>query len=126
LVRRCSTQLPAPLTSLSACPLRVVPALQYRNEELHRLQEASPGASYRILTTVLTTAMHGEKFRRVPPSGFRAWPHAALAHLNTLACHLIHLGKRAVLLAGRWCRAACLRCPRGAAASRCAPRCSSS
>lgn len=43
-----------------AAPAR---CLQYRNEELYRLQEISPGTSYRILTTVLTTAMHGEKFR---------------------------------------------------------------
>jgi hypothetical protein len=39
--------------------------LQFRNEELSRLQEASQGSSYRVLTTVLTTAMHGEKFRWV-------------------------------------------------------------
>lgn len=36
---------------------------QFRNEELHRLQEVASGTSYRVLTTVLTTAMHGEKFR---------------------------------------------------------------
>lgn len=48
--------------------------LQYRNEELHRLQEASPGTSYRVLTTVLTTAMHGEKFRRAAAVAFAATP----------------------------------------------------
>lgn len=31
--------------------------------------EASPGASYTVMTTVLTTAMHGEKFRWVRALG---------------------------------------------------------
>lgn len=46
-------------------PLPLLPPAhpQFRNEELHRLQEVAPGTSYRVLTTVLTTAMHGEKFR---------------------------------------------------------------
>ncbi len=50
--------------------------LQYRNEELHRLLEAAPGSAYTIMTTVLTTAMHGEKFRWVlplVPPDMRGW-----------------------------------------------------
>lgn len=47
---------------------------KYRNEELHRLLEAAPGSAYTIMTTVLTTAMHGEKFRPVVLSTLRALP----------------------------------------------------
>ncbi|PSC69312.1 hypothetical protein C2E20_7167 [Micractinium conductrix] len=47
---------------------------KFRNEELHRLMEASPGASYTVMTTVLTTAMHGEKFRPVVVTTLRALP----------------------------------------------------
>ncbi|KAL4449489.1 hypothetical protein ABPG77_007133 [Micractinium sp. CCAP 211/92] len=47
---------------------------KYRNEELHRLLEAAPGSAYTIMTTVLTTAMHGEKFRPVVSSTLRALP----------------------------------------------------
>jgi hypothetical protein len=47
---------------------------KFRNEELHRLQEVAPGASYRVLTTVLTTAMHGEKFRPVVQAALVALP----------------------------------------------------
>ena len=46
------------------CHIAAPPSFrQFRNEELYRLQEVAPGTSYRVLTTVLTTAMHGEKFR---------------------------------------------------------------
>lgn len=38
---------------------------QFRNDELHRLMEVSPESGYRAMTTVLTSAMHGEKFRWV-------------------------------------------------------------
>lgn len=47
---------------------------KFRNEELYRLQEVAPGASYRVLTTVLTTAMHGEKFRPVVQASLVALP----------------------------------------------------
>lgn len=56
-----------------SCLLPLAASLQYRNEELHRLLEAAPGSAYTIMTTVLTTAMHGEKFRWVLP---RALLHA--------------------------------------------------
>lgn len=113
--------------------------MQFRNEELYRLQEASPGVGYQVrfwpagtraavgrapacpgmlphwgegtpgltslpcvapaaaqvMTTILTTAMHGEKFRRAPGGGCMtgmAW-HGRLmraaAHLSAvwvLAC----------------------------------------
>ncbi|KAL4443861.1 hypothetical protein ABPG75_011598 [Micractinium tetrahymenae] len=47
---------------------------KYRNEELHRLLEAAPGSAFKVMTTVLTTAMHGEKFRPVVLSTLRALP----------------------------------------------------
>ncbi|KAL4855216.1 hypothetical protein ACK3TF_004204 [Chlorella vulgaris] len=53
---------------------------KYRNEELHRLLDVSPGSNFRLLTTVLTTAMHGEKFRPVVESILTALPDGRTAY----------------------------------------------